>query len=326
MDSTAHRSAAASGAGRRTNAMLKRAKARKVLVFSQRRRLVRRTCRQISATACLASHRRFEMHKRINLASLGCRHRYEMTFSLDNSTKMGARQVAEGQGRFVGRPYDNRDLEKACTTLAQAAPTDPLREGQADRLNRFIARGEKLLDKKMAQPGFVFPSLKMSQGAFNLQEIKEQIGEEWDAVVHRLRPFINQDLYGENIINIVTSAWRQHPEFDPIKKTIRRYYLLEGAARYRDLYVYRRGDVVMVASVFKDGVFEASGDRGSFLHINCFSKEADQDTQEDRQRLQNFIDDPNAEAFRGGVPYAYCRTGQNASAGPFPKPLVLKGF
>jgi hypothetical protein len=102
----------------------------------------------------------------------------------------------------------------------------------------------------------MFPSLKMARRAFNLEEIHDQIGEEWDAVAHRLRPFINQDLFGENIINIVTSRWRQHPEIDTIKRTIRRYYLL----RYRDLFVYRHDDLVMVASLFKDGTFESSGE------------------------------------------------------------------
>lgn len=210
------------------------------------------------------------MHKRVKPTSHGLQHRYEMTFTVANATELGDRQVIGGKGRFIGNPYDNSELEKACMALAQAAPTDALREGQADRLNRFIGRAEKLLDKKMARPGFVFPSLKMSQGAFNLDEIQDQIGEEWDAVAHRLRPFINQDLYGENIINIVMAGWRQHPEISTIKKTIRRYYLLDDAARYRDLFVYRHDDLVMVGSVFKDGRFESSGERGSFLHINYF--------------------------------------------------------
>jgi len=139
------------------------------------------------------------MSKSPNPTSLARQHRYEINFSLTNPTHQGARHVANGQGRFVGTPYDSSDLEAACLTLARAAPTDPLRDEHADRLRRFIGRAEKLLDKKIARLGFLFPSLRMTAGAVNAQEIKEQIGEEWDAVAHRLRPFINQELKGENI-------------------------------------------------------------------------------------------------------------------------------
>ncbi|QOZ33277.1 hypothetical protein [Bradyrhizobium sp. CCBAU 53421] len=253
------------------------------------------------------------MQKRIKPTSRSLQHRYEMTFTLTNTTDMGARQLVEGQGRFIGHPYDSSELEKACASLAQTPPTDALREGQADRLKRFIGRTKKLLDKKLARPGFVFPSLKMSQEAVNLEEIQDQIGEEWDAVVHRLRPFINHDLFGEHIINDVMAGWRQHPEFDAIKRTIRRYYLLEEAARYRDLFVYRRhgGDLIMVASLFKNGMFEASGERGSFLHVTPFSKEPDPDVSDDRKRLQAFIDNPTAGAFLAGDSYAVCRVMNN---------------
>lgn len=250
------------------------------------------------------------MSKSPNPTSLVRQHRYEINFSLTNPTHQGARHVANGQGRFVGTPYDSSDLEAACLTLARAAPTDPLRDEHADRLRRFIGRAEKLLDKKIARPGFLFPSLRMTEGAINAEEIKEQIGEEWDAVAHRLRPFINQELKGENIINIVTGAWRQHPEMAAIKQTMRRYYLLEAAARYRDLYLYRRGDVLIIASAFKDGAFEASGERGSFLQTNFFFKGAEEDTADDRRRLDEYINDPNGKVFHGGsVPYAYgaCR-------------------
>lgn len=248
------------------------------------------------------------MNKGPNPTSLARQHRYEINFSLTNPTDQGALHVANGQGRFVGTPYDSSDLEAACLTLAHAAPTDPLRDENADRLRRFIVRAEKLLDKKIARPGFLFPSLRMTEGAVNAGEIKEQIGEEWDAVALRLRPFINQELQGENIINIVTGAWRQHPEMAAIKQTIRRYYLLEAAARYRDLYLYRRGGVLIIASAFKDGAFEQSGARGSFLQTNFFG--AEEDTADDRRQLEEYIKDPNGKVFHGGsVPYAYgvCR-------------------
>jgi hypothetical protein len=242
------------------------------------------------------------MNKGPNPTSLARQHSYEITFSLTNPTVQGARHVADGQGRFVGTPYDSSDLEAACLTLARAAPTDPLRDEYADRLRRFIGRAEKLLDKKMARPGFLFPSLRMTEGAVNAEEIKEQIGEEWDAVALRLRPFVNQELQGEHIINIVTGAWRQHPEVEAIKQTLRRYYLLEAAARYRDLYLYRRGDVFIIASAFKNGAFEASGERGSFLHTNFFFRGAEEDTTDDRRRLEEFINDPNGGFSRRGRP------------------------
>lgn len=249
------------------------------------------------------------MHKRVKPTSRHLQHGYEMTFSIENPTPMGVRHVVDGRGRFIGNTYDNGELETACNKLAQAAPTDALHQSQADRLRRFVGRAEKLLDRRMAKPGFVFPSLRMSEGAFNTEEIQDQIGEEWDAVLHRLRPFINKDLFGETIINDVLAGWRQHPEIDAIKQVICRYYLLEDAARHRDLYIYRRDDLVMVAWIFKDGRFEASGARGSFQHLYCFSKNQSQDGPEDRQRLQDFIKDPSAGAFFGGFPYAYgvCR-------------------
>lgn len=249
------------------------------------------------------------MNKGPTPTSLARRHSYEINFSLTNPTVHGARHVADGQGRFIGTPYDSNDLEAACLTLAGAVPTDPLRDEDADRLRRFIGRAEKLLDKKIARPGFLFPSLRMTEGAVNAAEIKEQIGEEWDAVALRLRPFINQELQGENIINIVTRGWRQHPEVRAIKQTLRRYYLLEAAARYRDLYLYRRGDVFIIASAFKDGAFEASGAKGSLIQTNFFFRGAEEDTTEDRRRLEEFINDPNGKVFHGGGPFVYgaCR-------------------
>lgn len=249
------------------------------------------------------------MNSRVKPSSYRFQHRYELNFMISNASETGARQAVNNQGRFVSRPYDNSDLHLACGTLEGTAPTDPLHESQVDRLRRFVGRADKLLDRRMAQPDFTFPSLKMSQGTFNTDEIRSQIGEEWDAVVMRLRPFINQDLFGENMINIVVAGWRRHPEIEAIKKTIRRYYLLEDAARHRDLFTYRRNGLVIVASLFKDGTFEASGERGSFLQSNYFSGSPDQDTPEDRQRLLDFIDDPTAGTFQGGVPFLYglCR-------------------
>ncbi len=197
--------------------------------------------------------------------------------------------------------YDKASLERTIKEAVAIPIEKDFSHRDKEFLWRFQLRVAELNLRKMAHPGWIPPASNRSPGIASIHEISDQLGDDWDACMVRMRPFVHKDLDCEQALNAALSN-RSKNLAKAAKKVLRSYWFLEKARSHHDMVLYRRDDVTLLADEFD--VVMSNGERGDLAILIAYGLPdnplRDDQLEDDFARLKRYLESPktsNSQVF-----------------------------
>lgn len=144
-----------------------------------------------------------------------------------------AKEMFDADAATIKARYDNSDLTDLADSFFEQKITGKFDVSDHFKIKAFIDRVRELRTKSISQVGFKMPSMKMDSGVTDVDDLAAMIGEMWDGLAMRIRPFLNNDVRWDNLLNIATSV-RDYDDRKALKAVFRDYAELRSSAKWHN--------------------------------------------------------------------------------------------